>query len=276
MYRDLDLDTLRAEYQPSLRVPSLQAVLDDWAERSMVAKAHLPLERLVYGDHPDEWLWYLPATEPGAPLFVFVHGGYWRLLSADDGLILAEAAHRHGLAFASVNYTLCPGGPLSLLVDQTRRAVRHLIDRADRLGHDARSVHLSGHSAGGHLGAMTAIAEERLAGLVLVSGVFDLEPILHTPVNDDVRMTPDQAQAWSPAGRAPRRPSTGCLVTWGSLESSEFARQSRQWADEWSAVPGNRPARTLAAEGRHHFDVLDDLLDPARPLGRAVLTSILG
>lgn len=276
VYRDLDLETLRDEYAPSTRVPSLPAVLDAWAERSTRARERLAPARRHYGTHADEWVWYMPGADPAPPLFVFVHGGYWRMLSADDGLILAEAAHRHGLAFASVNYTLCPNGSLPLLIDQVRRAVADLIDHAGPLGHDPERVHLVGHSAGGHLAAMTAVTERRLAGLVPVSGVFDITPIVHTTVNDDVRMTVDEALAWSPAGHAPAAPSTRCLVTWGALESSEFARQSREWAAEWTAVPGNRPARLVEADSRHHFDVLDDLLDTDRPLGAAVLDSILG
>lgn len=272
MYRDLDRDTVIDEYGPSRHIPSLQAVTDDWATRAAGARDRLELHRHTYGDHPDEWYWYVPATAAGAPLLTFLHGGYWRRLSADDGLILAEAAHRHGLAFASINYTLCPNGPLSLLIDQSRRAVAHLVDGATDLGHTA--VHLAGHSAGAHLAAMASIVEPRLAGLVLVSGVFDITPLLHTDVNDDVRMTPDEAVAWSPAGHEPSAPTTHCVVTWGSLETSEFARQGRGWATAWSAVPGNRPAEVVVAEGRNHFDVLDDLLDETHPLGRAVFDSI--
>ncbi|MGA1555351.1 MAG: alpha/beta hydrolase, partial [Ilumatobacteraceae bacterium] len=131
-----------------------------------------------------------------------------------------------------------------------------------------------GHSAGAHLSAWTAITETQLAGLVLVSGVYDITPLVHVPINDDVRMTPEQAAEWSPAGRAPSAPTTSCIVTHGSLESSEFARQSADWVAEWSAVPDNGTATTVVAEGRNHFDVLDDLLDQNRPLGAAVLQSI--
>lgn len=272
VYRDLDLETVRSEYQPALHVPSLQAVMDEWTDRAAVARERLPVSRHRYGEHDDEWYWYLPALTEGAPLLAFLHGGYWRRLSADDGLILAEAAHGHGFAFASINYTLCPNGPLSLLIDQSRRAVSHLVDRATDLGHGA--VHLAGHSAGAHLAAMASLVERRLAGLILVSGIYDITPIVHTPINDDVRMTPAEAAEWSPAGRCPSIPGAGCVVTWGSLETSEFARQSTEWAQEWTSRPGNRPAAVHVAEGRNHFDVIDDLLALGRPLGDAVVASV--
>lgn len=272
VYRDFDLDSVLSEYQPVLHIASLDVIMDDWNERSAEARARIPMRRISYGTHPDEWLWYAPGPTTGRPLLAFLHGGYWRRLSADHGLVLAGAARDAGYAFASINYTLCPNGPLSLLIDQSRRATSHLIDAADELGHGA--MHLAGHSAGAHLAACTAVAEHRLAGLIVVSGIFDIRPIVLTPINDDVRMTDEQAAAWSPAGRCPSIPSANCIVTWGDQETSEFARQGTEWAAEWSGVPGNRTALVQVAARRHHFDVIDDLLTPGTTLGDLVLASL--
>lgn len=272
LYRGMSISELQSQYQPALHVDSLQAIIDDWAERAESARLRLAPRRIPYGNHPDEWFWYLEGASPGAPLVAFLHGGYWRRLSADDGLILAEAAVDNGLAFASINYSLCPTGPLSLLIDQSQRAVAHLLSEARALGHGP--VHLAGHSAGAHLAASTVLSEERLAGLVLVSGIFDITPIVHTPINDDVRMTATEASAWSPMGRCPRRPLVRCTIAYGSLETTEFARQSTEWASEWSSVAGNLEARLLKQDGRHHFDVIDDLLTRGNSLGNAVLATI--
>lgn len=272
VYRDLDLAAVRIEYQPVLHVASLQAIMDDWKGRSTTARSQIPMRRISYGAHADEWFWYVPGPTTGRPLVAFLHGGYWRRLSADDGLILAGAALEAGYAFASINYTLCPNGPLSLLIDQSRRATGYLIESADQLGHGA--THLAGHSAGAHLAASVALAEDRLAGLIVVSGIFDIRPIVFTPINDDVRMTGEEAAAWSPAGRSPSIPSADCIVTWGEHETREFARQSTEWAAEWSSVPGNRTALVHVATGRHHFDVIDDLLRSGNPLGDLVRAAI--
>lgn len=271
-YRGMSISEIQSQYQPALHVDSLQEIVEAWAERANLARLRLSPRKLRYGNHHDEWLWYLEGASPGAPLLAFLHGGYWRRLSADDGLILAEAAVDNGLAFASINYSLCPTGPLSMLIDQSRRAVAHLITKASELGHG--SVHLAGHSAGAHLAATTVLSEERLSGVVLVSGIFDITPIIHTPINDDVRMTAAEAASWSPMGRCPRRPGVSCTIAYGSLETAEFARQSTEFATEWSSADGNRKAQLYKQDGRHHFNVIDDLLTRGNGLGDTVLATL--
>lgn len=276
VYRDLDLETVLSEYQPALHVEDLGAIMQGYHDRGVEARAHLEHRRIAYGAHPDEWLWYVPAASSDAPLLVFIHGGYWRRLSADDGCLLSPGAHAQGLAFVSINYTLCPNGALDLLVDQTRRAIDRLHADAQGLGFDPGRMHIAGHSAGGHLAGMVAIHDPRPRGYVMVSGVFDITPIVHTPMNDDVRMSPADAERLSPMERIVPRPGTDCITTWGERETSEFRRQSIEWAERWTALPGNRPARAIESPSRHHFDVIDDLVLPESSLGSAVRTQIFG
>ncbi len=273
VYRGMDAPTVERAYQPSFTIPDLGAVVRSYAERGAAARDLVAHHRLAYGEHPDEWLWYAPAPRPGAPLVAFLHGGYWRRLSADDGCLLAPGAHAAGLAFASVNYTLCPAAPLEHLVEQSARAAAFL--RSAPLGHDRARVHLTGHSAGAHLAAMVSLGDDHLAGLILVSGVYDLAPIVFTTINDDVRLSPAEAERLSPMARlAGRRHRAQVTVAWGEGDTAEFARQSRDVAAVWSATPGNRAPAVLEVPGRHHFDVIDDLFDPATPLGAAVLTMV--
>lgn len=273
VYRGMDAPAVERAYQPAFTVPDLGAVVRSYAERGVAARAAVPHHRIAYGDHPDEWLWYAPAPEPDAPLVAFLHGGYWRRLSADDGCLLAPGAHAAGYGFASVNYTLCPAAPLEQLVEQSTRAAAFL--RSALLGHDPGRVQLAGHSAGAHLAAMVALADEQLAGLVLVSGVYDLTPILFTTINDDVRLSPADAERLSPMARLDgHHHRAGVVVAWGERDTAEFARQSRDFAAGWSATPGNEVPVVLEAPGRHHFDVIDDLFDPATALGAAVLAMV--
>lgn len=275
VYRNLTLDELLSEYQPALHVPSLPAVLEQYRVDGERARESTEHRRIEYGEHHDEWMWFVPAQRSDAPLLVFIHGGYWRRLSADDGCLLSIGAASQGWAVASVNYTLCPNATLDVLIDQCRRAVAHLCTHAHRLGVDPRRIFVSGHSAGGHLAGMVSLTDPRPAGYIMVSGVFDITPIVHTPINDDVRMSPQDAEQWSPMRAVPARPGTKCLVTWGALETSEFRRQSLEWAERWSSVPGNEQALHLEAAGRHHFDVVYDLVEPTSSLGAAV-RSIIG
>jgi len=269
VYRDLDLDAVCSEYQPALHVPSLPDVIAGYERRGAAARQRLQHERVAYGAHPDEWLWYVPAPTVNAPLFVFIHGGYWRRLSADDGCLLSEGAHQQGWAFASINYTLCPNGPLDLLVDQTRRAIDYLITNASALRHNPAHVVIAGHSAGGHLAAMVSLTDPRPAGYVMVSGVFDIRPLVFTPINDDVRMSPGDAERLSPMSQLVPRRGVPCIAAWGEQETAEFRRQSLEWVQRWGDAPGNGTATAIEVPDRHHFDVIDDLVDPSTNLGAA-------
>jgi arylformamidase len=275
VYRGLTRSEVEYEYQPSLHVPSLQPILDEYHRRGVDARESLTHHRHTYGGHPDEWLWYVPGPSQRAPLVVFFHGGYWRQLSADDGTLIAPAAHLAGCAFASVNYSLCPHEPLEVLVQQARRAVAHLVEEADRYGHDPRRVHVVGHSAGAHLAAMVAVHDTRPAGFVLVSGIFDITPIVFTPINDDVRLTAGDAVRLSPLSLI--GPTTaGCVVGWSMGDTDEFRRQALEWAKRWNETPGNRAAIAVVEPSRHHFNVIDDLFDDTTHLGTAVRDLIEG
>jgi len=274
VYRGMDAATVESQYQPSMHVPSLAPFLEAYAARGVEARMQVPCRKVAFGDGPDEWYWYAPGADASAPLVVFVHGGYWRRLSGDDGCFLFPAAATAGFACVSVNYSLCPSAPLDVLVAQVRATVARLVAGVDG-GHDGARVHVMGHSAGGHLAAMVALTEPAVAGYVFVSGVFDLEPTRFTTINDDVRLDAAMAARLSPLGApTPVRPGVPTVVTWGAEETAEFARQSRRWARHWSAAPGNRAATVLAASGRNHFDVVFDLLDPATALGAAVVAQV--
>jgi len=276
VYRDLGAAAVEEQYQPSLRVPSLGPFIEAYRTEGEAARAASTHERRAYGDHPDEWMWYFPAAEPDAPLLVFIHGGYWRRLSGDDGCFLAPAAHRLGLALASVNYTLCPAAPLATLVDQTERALTALLDPTGPLEHDRRRIHVAGHSAGAHLTATAIVAGLPLAGAVLVSGIFDITPIVHTTINVDVGLDDREAARLSPlfALGGLHRPGLAQIVTWSGGDTEEFARQGHDWVGHWSATEGNRRPEIVIVEDRNHFDIVFDLLDADRPLGRAVIDQV--
>lgn len=277
-FRGFAPDELERQYQPSSRVQSLQRYLDEYAERGRAGIATTPARRIAYGPHADEWLWYVPAAggRTDVAVHAFVHGGYWQALSADDGMGLAPGFHAAGVAFASVNYTLCPGAPLAELVRQVRSAVRFLASAGDPgLAHDPARVHLSGHSAGAHLVAMAAADPScPMAGATFVSGVYDLAPLVHTTVNEALGLDEPGAKELSPLGHVPKRPGLPTIVTWGEDDTDEFRRQSLAWAAAWAEVEGNRPPVALEVGGRNHFDVIDDLPDPATPVGRAVVAQM--
>lgn len=264
-------EELERQLTPSSRVPDRDVYITAYADRSLSTKSKVPWHTERYGDSRDEVLDYVKPTRLGAPLHVFVHGGYWRALSKDDALFPALGIRAAGAAFATVNYTLCPNGPLELLVEQVVRSVRFLQTEASRLGHDPEQVYLSGHSAGAHLVAM-ALHELNVRGVVLVSGVYDCVPITRTSINDDIRLDAPTAARLSPLRNLPRS-DAAAVIAWGEDDTDEFARQSLAFARAWLEVGNKRPAAFEVA-GRNHFDLIFDLGDPTTTLGSATLSQM--
>jgi arylformamidase len=269
-------DALEREYNLRIRHPERDAVYRDFDARSAAYRARaLCRSDLRYGDGPRCTLdWYAPSAPVALPpLLVFIHGGYWRALDKRTFGFIAPAYNAAGIAVALVGYDLAPEVTLSRIVDEAH-AAHAWMARERTLAFDRSRVVVAGHSAGGHLAALIAAAEpERLGGLAVraavpVSGVFDLEPLLETSVNLDVRMGVEEARRLSPI-RCEGFAARHLLVAVGALETDGFIGQSRRFVDCARAL--GVEAQFMLVPGRTHFDVLEDLADPAAALFRDTL-----
>ena len=231
----------------------------------------------------------LPAHSPaqGVPVLVFIHGGYWQELSAQDSLFSAAQCIERGVAFCACDYTLAPAASVGRIVAECRQVLQILAEGAAQWGIDDRRIVVAGSSAGAHLAAMCCLRaaefaaqppaaarpsarpaanpDARPSAAVLISGIFDLQPLIGTSINDALGLTEVQAQQQSPAfqnlaGFPP------ALVCWGQIETDAFKAQSRQFASALQAA--GTPCHVMEMEGRNHFDVALDLADPATELGR--------
>lgn len=269
---------LDAQYNNRARIPEHPLIFDRWARASALARDGLSRRLdVAYGDHPDERLDVFPTTRAGAPVMVFVHGGWWRALDKRDHSFVAPAFVHAGAMVVVPNYSLCPKVGIGDIALQMTRALAWTFRHAALYGGDPRRIVVVGHSAGGHLAAMLLCCDWKRVGRDLppdlvtralaISGVFDLEPLRHTPfLQPDLRLTPADVKRLSPAGFA--RPTRGTLVAVaGADESEEFQRNVTLIRDRWGArsVP---VAESLP--GLHHLDVLTALVDaPTRLHGLA-------
>jgi arylformamidase len=271
------LDEIDRQYNARASVPDCLPFLKEYADFSAMAREQVKGELSVpYGGHPDETLDIFPAARPDAPVYVFIHGGYWRALSKDDSSFMAQAFHAAGATVVAVNYSLAPGVGLDTIVRQCRSALAWVYRHIHRYHGDAARIHVSGSSAGGHLVGMLLAsgwheAFDVPAGIVHsaspISGLFDLRPLVHTHINEWTRLDSSSSVALSPLFRLP---SQGCpiLVAWGQFETGEFRRQSLDYARAWQDHGFN--ARQLEVQGANHFNVLMALRDPATALSRAI------
>ncbi|MFJ7905544.1 alpha/beta hydrolase [Kitasatospora sp. NPDC096204] len=281
MYRGYDQRTLDRQYSPSSRVPDLTVFVDRYAGDSEKARADLDVRRgIPYGRSPAESLDFFPAGSGNAPLVVFLHGGYWQELSKDDASFPARGLVPAGAAYAALGYGLAPRYRLDEIVAQVRRGLHWLLEHARELGVDADRVHIGGSSAGAHLALMALLDDwlpggrhpaDAFAGAVLLSGVYDLEPLRHTYVNAPLGLDAAAAARLSPILRLPAR-LPALVVARGGAETDEFARQH----DDLVRAVGPRAAvvRELVAADRNHFDLPFDLADPTTGLGAAVFAQV--
>lgn len=270
----LDRSGLDREYSPSTLVPSLPAYLREYAERSAAARArHAPLTGLRYGGCDRARLDLFPAAGGGsAPLQVFVHGGFWQEVSKEESAFAAPDFLAAGAAFAALGYGLAPDFSLDDIVAMVCDAVAWLHAGAARFGVDPHRIHLSGSSAGAHLAAMALVrdGQRRIAGATLLSGVYDLEPLRHSYVNDALGLDAAAARRNSPVHHLPER-LPPVVIARGGGETGEFVRQH----DRMAELLRPRAAVTeVVCPARNHFDLPYDLGDPDTALGRAVLAQM--
>src|SRR5207249_9590250 len=144
-------------------------------------------------------------------LLVFLHGGYWRAFDKSDFSYAARPFVAEGIDVAIVNYDLCPVVDIGTIIDECQNALAWLLREGPAHGIATDNIIVSGDSAGGHLTAMLQATDWRAMGVdprpirggLALSGVFDLEPLILTSMNPDLRLNVENAAAWSPVRHRP-------------------------------------------------------------------------
>lgn len=268
------------EYNNRMRVPNHGAVMEAWARNSeaartaLAARAELNVAYDTASERTKVDLFWPDNADPDTPIAIFIHGGYWRALDRTSFSFAAMGATANGVALAVPSYDLCPNVPLSTIVDQMRALCLWLYRR------HARRFAVSGHSAGGHLtaGMMATDWQALDPGApsdlvrhgVSISGLFDLEPLIGTTINEPLNLDAAEARRLSPIYEKPAAGSHLDLIVGGD-ESGSFIRQSRDMAKDWET----KGATTTfsAPEGEDHFTVINSLADPKSDLTQALVTA---
>lgn len=267
MIPDLTPEQLSVLYNNRLAVPDYADYLARWQKSSAALRDREKYRAdIAYGPRPRNLIdLFVPDGPASAPLLVYLHGGYWQMLGKHDWSWVAEPWLARGMAVAIVGYTLCPETTVAGIVAEVEAACAHLYRNADVLRIDRQRLHLAGHSAGGHLTAMLLTVDwpKRDASLprrlfrsaVAISGVFDLEPLTQTYLNDALRLTREDALAASPIFRS-NLGNTPLLVVVGASETAEFLRQAREFCAAWNG------AARLEAARLNHFSIVEAFCDP--------------
>ena len=283
-YRNLSPEALELEFNPRAVARNLEERIAAGAAASAEARARFDCVLDVrYGPGPKETLDIFPApnpgagsgTGPGAPVLLFIHGGYWRAMDKSDYSFIADAFLPAGATTVVINYDLCPTVTLDTIVEQSNRSIAWTFRNIADYGGDPNRLYVSGNSAGGHLTAMAlahdweaeGLPADIIKGAAPITGVMDCEPVLDITVNAEVRLEPEAARRLSPL-RNPPRHALPVLVAVGGAEPSLWIRMS----EDYAALCRERgiECEYLEMPGHDHFDISRAVGDPQSPLCRAM------
>lgn len=279
VFLDYDQVELDAAYDQTVYEPDIDQLAAKLASDSDTVRKDLgEPQRIAYGTKEKEKLDLYKAKGPNAPIFVFIHGGRWRVANAHDYGFPAENFVRAGAHYIAPDFDWVQdvGGDLGVLVSQVRRSVAWAYRNAASFGGDRNRIYLAGHSSGGHLAGVAlttpwkdlGLPEDAVKGGVLLSGLYDLKAVRISNRSSYVKIDDAAEQAYSPQRHIDRL-HVPVIVMWGTRETPEFQRQSREFAAAVKAA--GKPVETIVAENYVHMESVESLASPIGLAGRAAL-----
>lgn len=254
-WRRLDRTALDRGYNNRAAVANSEAIVTEWKVRSsrLRQSEHAALD-LRYGPRPRNTIDFLRAHE-GAPTLVFLHGGYWQSREKETFTFIAEGPLANGISVALVGYTLAPDASLDEIVGEARAAIDFLGATFASSGGDPEALWVCGWSAGAHLATMM-LDHGLVRGGLAVSGIYDLEPIAHCYINENLRLDASAARRNSPLLNLPQHTPPLTIVVGGD-ELPLIRQQSTDYAE--ARRRHGLPTTFQEIAGANHFTILDEL-----------------
>ena len=273
-----DLDS---QFNLRARHPDFQFYFDRNETLSAETLSQFPWQTdIPYGENRLQTLDFVAANEPGSPVFLFIHGGYWKTLDKSSHRFVAKPFLETGCSVVNVNYRLAPKASIDEIVDDVVKAILWVGSHNRELQGDPNRIFIAGHSAGAHLALMSVLRlaeqKEAIASAIqcvyCVSGLFDLGLLMKSYLNEELRITPEIAKSCSPLALSEIKVAADLRFLVGSDETGVFVSQTHL-IHEFARASG-ADASVNSIEGRHHFDILYELGDPKGRLGQELLNLI--
>ena len=283
VWMDMDQRELDDAYDQIKYAPNMQQVIGRYGTASEATRARIGApQTFAYGPGAIEKLDLYAAKASDAPIHIFVHGGAWRGGAARSYAFLSEAFIQSGVHWIGLDFTNVDEakGNLLTMSDQVKRAIAWVYANAASFGGNRDRIYLSGHSSGAHLAgvALTAdwnsefgLPETIVKGALLCSGMYDMKPVRLSNRSKYVKFDDAMEAAASPA-RHLGRLRTPVILAYGTLETPEFQRHSRDFAAMLQAA--GKPMSLIVAEGYNHFEIIETLGNPYGLLAQAALAQI--
>jgi arylformamidase len=250
-------------------VADFEAISESYQVRSDEARASIRnILDVAYGARADERLdIFLPETiDTPLPVHIFVHGGYWRANRKEDYAFVAQAVIAAGAIAVIVEYSLIRKVRMAAIVDQVRRAAAWVAGNIAQYGGDPSRISASGHSAGAHLACYlaakgpyeTKTLKAPVRALLLISGIYQLQPITKSFLQQEIMLTTAEVERWSPFDATPQADVSLTLAV-GADETEPFHRQAEDYATLFTSR-GTR-TRRFVLPGLNHMTIISELGD---------------
>ena len=229
---------LEWHYNPRATVPDLEPYMKLRGEANNATFRNLRrIPDLRYGPNPNELLDIYPAISINSPTLVYIHGGYWRAGYKEDWAFVAGPLVKNGITTAVLSYDLCPTIDLDGIVAEISRSLVWLYQNIKKYNGNPDNIFISGSSAGAHLSAMMlsidwesqGMPENLIKGSLLITGIYDILPVLEISVNKDIRLDYDAAVRNSPLHKPPRN-NAPLVAVFGGDEAEGWKQESRRYA----------------------------------------------
>src|SRR3954469_15727601 len=249
--RDLGLNN-------GVHVPESVDLVAGWERRSTEMRSRLSEHLdLRYGARERNRIDFFKAADQ-APTLLFIHGGYWQTRAKETFALFAEGPMAHGINVALTGYTLAPDATLDQIVAEIHAAIDFLTGQLPALGGAAGDIVVSGWSAGGHLTSMS-LSHPRVKAGMAISGIYDLDPIRHSYLNEKLKADGPTVHRNSPMMQAggPLKPLS--LVV-GSAELPLLRKQTADFAGHRAKF--GLPVTYEEIPGANHFTIMDEMMSP--------------
>lgn len=251
-----------------------------WSREPLPSRVVASLD-LAYGPHRlQRFELFAPAGARDAPVLVFWHGGGWTNGYRAWTRFMAPHVTALGLVLVAPSYRLVTEQAFPAAPDDALALLAHLQQALPTWGGRARQLLLAGHSAGGHIAALTALrrnawarfglAPDLVGGCLPISGIMDLHDPQPAPGSLEERVYTSVLRGLDPAQDAVFSPlywSAGNSVpfdlSFGQHDSARVQRSNRRLLPLLQAQAGQ--ASLTENAGLDHFQTHLQLRNPACP-----------
>ena len=260
--------SLDAQYDVRAAFPDFPKHVQEWRRRSEASCRKLNWTLAIpYGQHASMKLDVCRPEHAAGPIHVFFHGGYWQAMGREFFNFIADSLIDAGVTVVIPSYPLAPAASMGEIVAAASAAMLWTRNHAAALGADPERISVSGHSAGGHLAAMICAMDwrdhlpdqqENLASTgVCISGVYDLEPIKGTYLNDTLNLQEEDVTAYSPVRLITPRTAPPLLLVVGSKETEAFHSQQLHFGNR--CLVQKRSISAVTVPDKDHFEIVSEV-----------------